>query len=169
MADFDIMCFIEYYDDKTAVYDPVTFKRIPQGQWQNFYQEPQTLDPATYGIDTPYSYLPFNVDGFARVNASALSDLTVEIAAVSGIIDITDSALTKDNFIYAWLFMQPAGQNAIDPGTSFPIATYVGSIVEASVTDVAVRWTVGTGLSVLDPQVPTRKVTADMLLKNRGK
>jgi len=169
MADFDIMCFVEYYDDKSAVLDPVTFNRIPQGQWQNFYQEPQTLDPNLYYIDTPYSYLPFNVDGFARVNASALNDLTIELAAVSGVIDITDSALTKDNFVYAWLFMQPAGQSSLDPASSFMLALYVGSIVEASVTDVAVRWTVSTGLSPLDPQIPTRKITADMLLKNRGK
>lgn len=168
MADYDIMCFVEYYEDKAAVYNPTFTKRVPQGQWQNFYQEPQTLDPA-YGVDTPYSYLPFNVDGFARVNASSLNDLTIELAAVSGVIDITDSALTKDNFVYAWLFMQPAGQPALDPITSFSIALYVGSIVEASITDVAVRWTVSTGLSPLDPQIPTRKVTADMLLKNRGK
>lgn len=169
MADFDIMCFVEYYDDKSAVLDPVTSKRIPQGQWQNFYQEPQTLDAVLYNVDTPYSYLPFNIDGFARVNASALNDLTIELGAVSTIIDITDSALTKDNFVYAWLLMQPAGQPALDPVTSFTMGLYVGSIVEASITDVAVRWTVSTGLSPLDPQIPTRKITADMLVKNRGR
>lgn len=168
MADYDIMCFVEYYEDKTAIYDPTFTWRLSQGQWQNFYQEPQTLDPA-YGVNTPYSYLPFNIDGFGRVNASALDDITVELAAVSGIIDITDSALTKDNLIWAWLFSQPAGLGAVDPLSLSFINLYIGSIVEASVTDVAVRWTISTGLSPLDPQIPTRKITADMLLKNRGK
>ena len=38
MASYDIMCFLEYYADRDSIIDPVSNLRVPQGQWQNFYQ-----------------------------------------------------------------------------------------------------------------------------------
>jgi hypothetical protein len=40
---YDIMCFLEYYADRTNVRDPITGKRSPTAKWQNFYQVPQAL------------------------------------------------------------------------------------------------------------------------------
>jgi hypothetical protein len=41
--------------------------------------------------------------------------------------------------------------------------------MEASLDDTSVTWTVNPGIDKLNAQVPTRKITADMLTKNRGK
>jgi hypothetical protein len=92
MNDFDIMCFLEYYADRTNVRDPITGKRAPTRQFQNFYQVAQT-----FSIDSDvagsYFYLAFDVDGFSSVDAGSINQLNVDIAAVGDIVDLTEQAV----------------------------------------------------------------------------
>jgi hypothetical protein len=76
MDNYDIMCFLEYYADRTNVRDPGTGKRAPTRQWQNFYQEGQTfsIDADVAGT---YLYLAFDVDGFSSVDAGSINQLNV--------------------------------------------------------------------------------------------
>ena len=61
MANKDIMCFLEYYADRASVVSGSL--RTPTNQWQNFYQEPQTLSVDSE-VGGSYQYLAFDVDGF---------------------------------------------------------------------------------------------------------
>lgn len=169
MATYDLICFLEYYEDRDAMTDPVSGLRTPTGQWQNFYQVSQTLitDPNVTG---DFAYLPFTAEGFGSAYASAVNDLAVNIAALASIVDITDTAMTSDNLVIASLYVQNAGLDTFDEDVSAQlISRYIGSIMEASLDDTSVTWTVNPGIDKLNAQVPTRKITADMLTKNRGK
>lgn len=163
MANYDLLCFLEYYEDRNNVVDSVTNLRIPNGQWQNFYQTNQILsiDP---DIGGEYSYLAFSPEGFGSCTASSISDLTLDIAATANIVDITETAMGQDNIVLASLYLQDAGKDNFDGASAQLISRYVGVLIDASISDIAVRWTVNPGINRVYPQVPTRKVTADMVI-----
>jgi hypothetical protein len=167
IINFDVLCFLEYYADRDNITDPVTGLRTPTGQWQNFYQVPQTMDidPNASG---KYAYLPFNPQGFGSCLASAMNDLDIELVAAANIVDITEDALLADNLVIAYLYVQDAGQDSFDASSAFLVSRYIGSIMEASISETSVTWTVNPGISKLNAQVPTRKITADMLDKWRN-
>lgn len=162
MANYDIMTFLEYYADRASVFDDVTNKRTPTNQWQNFYQVKQQLSTDSES-DGDYLYLPFDCQGFASTTASAISDLSVELAATAQIVDITNTAIAADNLIVASLYIQNAGNDSFHAGSAQQISRYIGSIEQASLTDDVVQWTVNPAINKLNPQVPTRLVTEDMM------
>lgn len=166
MINYDLICFLEYYQDRDNITDPVTGLRTPSGQWQNFFQVAQTMDidPNASG---KYAYLAFKPEGFGSCLASSLNDLQIELIATAGIVDITDAALTSDNLVIAYLYLQNAGIDYFDSASAYLASRYIGSIMEATITEVSVNWTVNPGISQLNAQVPTRKITADMLEKWR--
>jgi hypothetical protein len=112
MNDFDIMCFLEYYADRTNVRDPITGKRAPTRQFQNFYQVAQT-----FSIDSDvagsYFYLAFDVDGFSSVDAGSINQLNVDIAAVGDIVDLTEQAVGGGSLVIASLIVQDPGRGFI--------------------------------------------------------
>lgn len=162
LVNYDIVSFLEYYQDRDNITDPVSGLRTPTGQWQNFYQSAQTMgiDPNASG---KYAYLPFNPQGFGSCLASAMNDLEVELVASAGIVDITEDAMVSDNLVIAYMYLQDAGQDSFDVSSAFLVSRYIGSIMEAAISETAVTWTVNPGISKLNAQVPTRKVTTDML------
>lgn len=162
MPTYDVICFLEYYQNRDIITDPISGLRIPTAQWQNFYQIAQTLsvDP---DIANPFSYLAFNPSGFGSCSADALNDLTIDIAALASIVDITETALVSDNLVIASLYLQNGGQDEFDGSSAFLVSRYIGSIMEATITEIAVTWTVNPGINQLNAQVPTRKITVDML------
>ena len=164
-TNYDILCFMEYYSDRTSVISGGV--RTPTKQWQNFYQEGQELGSADSESDVTYYYLAFDVDGFGSSDAASINDLTVELAATAEIIDITDDAMAADNLLIASLYIQTAGSDAFDPSSAVRIARYIGSIQESSLSDTTVSWTVNPAINKRNPQVPTRKITANMLNKTR--
>jgi hypothetical protein len=166
MTNYDIMCFLEYYEDRNTIVDGAGL-RTPTAQWQNFYQTAQVMstDPNSSGI---YPYLGFNPRGFGACLASAMNDLDIDLVALASIVDITESALTSDNLVIAYLYVQNAGQDAFDPGSAFLASRYIGSIMEATISETSVSWIASPGISKLNAQVPTRKITADMLDKWRN-
>jgi len=166
MANYDIMCFLEYYADRTSVVDG-SGNRTPTRQWQNFYQAAQTLsiDANATGV---YSYLAFDVDGFGSTLAASINDLSVTAAATGDLVDVTDAAIAADNLVIASLYIQDAGEDAFHAASAQLISRYIGSIEGASVSDEAVSWTINPAINKLKPQVPTRKITADMLIRNIG-
>jgi len=162
MANYDIMTFLEYYADRTSVFNSGTGKRTPTNQWQNFYQVKQQLSTDSES-DGDYLYLAFDCDGFGSTTASAIGDLTVKLAATAQIVDITNTAIAADNLVVASLYIQNAGNDSFHTGSAQQISRYIGSIEEASLTDETVSWTVNPAINKLNPQVPTRLVTEDMM------
>jgi len=169
MANYDLVCFLEYYQDRDSMTDPVSGLRTPSAQWQNFYQTSQVLTPDP-NVAGEFSYLAFTAEGFGSAYASALNDLAINAVALASLVDITDAAMTSDNLVIASLYVQNAGLDTFDEDASAQlISRYIGSIMEASLDDTSVTWTVNPGIDKLNAQVPTRKITADMLTKKRGK
>ena len=165
MADYDILCFLEYYADRTSVVDG-SGNRVPTKQWQNFYQIGQTLDVDPNATGT-YFYLPFDAEGFGSTEAAAINDLSVTAAATAELVDVTDQAMGADNLVIASLYIQDVGEEALDPVSAQLISRYIGSIEGATIDDQEVKWTVNPAINKLDPQVPTRKITVGMLNKVR--
>tara|TARA_R100000734_G_scaffold3379_1_gene3141 strand:+ start:5920 stop:6429 length:510 start_codon:yes stop_codon:yes gene_type:complete len=163
MANYDVLCFLEYYPDRTNVVSGGL--RRPTYQWQNFYQTMQALGSADTSVEGNYKYLAFDVDGFGSTTASTINDLSVELAATAEIVDITDSALGLDNLVIASLYVQNAGSDAFHASSAQLISRYIGSIETASLTEASVSWTVNPAISKLNPQVPNRKITANMVDK----
>jgi hypothetical protein len=166
MANYDIMCFLEYYADRTSVVDG-SGNRTPTRQWQNFYQVAQTLsvDANATGV---YSYLAFDANGFGSSVAATINDLSITAAATGDLVDVTDAAMAADNLVIASLYIQDAGEDAFHAASAQLISRYIGSIEGASLSDETVSWTVNPAIDKLKPQVPTRKITADMLIRTIG-
>lgn len=164
MANYDVLCFLEYYADRSSVLSGSN--RNPTYQWQNFYQSVQNLGSADSNAQGDYRYLAFDVEGFGSTAASAINDLSVELAATAEIVDITDTALGADNLVIASLYVQNAGSDAFDASSAQLVSRYIGSIEAASVTETTVSWTVNPAINKLNPQVPNRKITANMVDKN---
>lgn len=167
MANYDIMCFLEYYADRTSVVDPISGLRTPSRQWQNFYQLAQTLS-VDIDVAGSYFYLAFDVDGFGSTAAASINDLSVDIAATADVVDITDAAIAADNLIIASLYIQNAGEDSFDGSSAQLISRYIGSIEGASMNDTAVSWKVNPAINKLKSQVPTRKITANMLSRQQA-
>tara|TARA_A100001201_G_scaffold101649_1_gene87291 strand:+ start:177 stop:686 length:510 start_codon:yes stop_codon:yes gene_type:complete len=164
MANYDVICFLEYYADRSSVLSGSN--RNPTNQWQNFYIDPQQLGSADSNAQGDYVYLAFDIEGFGSIGAASINDLSVEAAATVELVDITDAAISADNLIIASLYIQNAGSDAFDPSSAQLISRYIGSIEAASVTETTVSWTVNPAINKLNPQVPNRKVTANMVDKN---
>ena len=163
MANYDVLCFLEYYADRSSVLSGSN--RNPTNQWQNFYIDPQQLGSADSAAQGDYVYLAFDVDGFGSVDAASIGDLSVEAAATAELVDITDTALAADNLVIASLYVQNVGSDAFDPSSAQLISRYIGSIEGASVTETSVSWTINPAINKLNPQVPSRKITANMVDK----
>lgn len=165
MANYDILCFLEYYADRTSVVDG-SGNRTPTRQWQNFYQVPQTLSVDSDATGK-YGYLAFDVTGFGSTEAGSINDLSITAAATADLVDVTDGAMGANNLVIATLYIQDVGKDEFHSGSAQQISRYIGSIEDATVSDVEVSWTVNPAINKLNPQVPTRKVAADMLSKIR--
>lgn len=163
MANYDVLCFFEYYADRANVLSGG--KRNATYQWQNFYQNTQQLGSADTAAQGDYRYLAFDIEGFGSVEASSIGDLSFEAAATAELVDITDAALGTDNLVIASLYVQNVGSNAFDTSSAQLISRYIGSIEGASVTETSVEWTINPAINKLNPQVPTRKITVNMVDK----
>ena len=159
---YDIMCFLEYYADRTNVRDPITGKRSPTAKWQNFYQVPQTLAIDT-DITGTYPYLAFNADGFGSTTAESVNDFQVDAAAIGYIVDLTEQAVSGDSLIIASLVIQDVGFDSIDPASAEVISQYIGSIEVASISDTAISWTINPAIDKQKGQVPSRKIASNLI------
>jgi len=166
MAAKDLLCFLEYFADRDNVVNG-SGKRTPTYQWQNFYQVAQTLSVDSDATGS-YVYLAFDIDGLGSSGANEINDLSIEAAATAQLVDITDAAIGADNLVIASLYIQDAGEDALHASSAQLISRYIGSIEGASVDDEVVRWKVNPAINKLKPQVPTRKITAGMLIRQVG-
>ena len=168
MNNYDIMCFLEYYADRTNVRDPVSGLRAPTRQWQNFYQVAQTfsIDADVAGT---YMYLAFDVDGFGSVDAGSINDLEVSIAAIGDIVDLTEQAVEGGTLVVATLIVQDPGEDSFDGASAQIISRYIGSIESASLSDAEVSWTVNTAIDKQKGQVPSRKIASDLIGRFTGR
>ena len=76
--------------------------------------------------------------------------------------------MASDNLIIASLYIQDVGFDSFNGASAQLINRFIGSIVGASLTDETVQWTVNPAINKLKSQVPTRKITADMLMRQIG-
>lgn len=166
MATKDLLVFLEYFADRDSVVNG-SGKRTPTYQWQNFYQVAQTLSVDSDATGS-YEYLAFDVSGVGSTGASEINDLTVEVAATAELIDITDTAIGADNLVIVSVYIQDAGKDELHAGSAQLIGRYIGSIEGARVTDEKIDWKVNPAINKLKPQVPTRKITAGMLIRQVG-
>lgn len=168
MNDYDIMCFLEYYADRTSVRDPITGKRAPTRQWQNFYQVAQT-----FSIDTDvagsYLYLAFDVNGFSSVDAGSINQLNVDIAAIGDVVDLTEQAVGGGSLVIASLIVQNPGEDSFDASSALIVSRYIGSIESASLNDTAVTWSVNPAIDKQKGQVPSRKIASDLIGRFTGR
>ena len=164
-TNYDILCFLEYFADRSSVFSGGY--RTPTSAWQNFYQEGQVLGSADSQSNSTYYYLAFDAQGFGSTEASSINNLSIELAATAELIDITDAAMTADNLVIASLYVQAAGSNSFDASSAQLASRYIGSLMEASISDTSIAWTVNPAINKRNPQVPTRKITANMLNKTR--
>ncbi len=162
-TNYDIICFLEYYSNRSSVISGGY--RTPSNQWQNFYVEGQELGSADSAANSTYYYLAFDVDGFGSTEASRINDLSIELVATAELIDVTDAAMTADNLVIASLYVQAAGGDVFDTSSAQLVSRYIGSLEEATITDTTISWTINPAINKLNPQVPTRKITVNMLNK----
>ena len=162
MADFDILTFLEYYADKSSVLDS-NGKRSPTNAYQNFYQTAQNLT-ADSAIDQSmdFIYLAFDASGFASTEAASISDLTINLAATASIIDLTDTAIGGDRLVIASLYIQSIGQDTFSNSASL-VCRFTGTIDSAAVNDTTVTWTVSPAISKQKAQVPSRRISSDLM------
>jgi hypothetical protein len=160
MAYYDIMCFLEYYADRTNVVSGGL--RTPTRRWQNFYQvaQPLSIDAEVSGT---YSYLAFEVDGFGSAEAGSINDLSVTLAAIGDVVDLTDAAMSNDTLVIASLVIQDPGQDSLDPSSAQIISRYIGSIEAAGINDTTVNWTINPAIDKLKAQIPSRKISSDLV------
>ena len=160
----DIMCFLEYYADKTSVLDGSN-KRNPTNSYQNFYQSAQSLTgiDSDVGSTITYAYLAFDASGFGSVQASSLGDLSISLANTSEIWDLTDTAIGGDRLVIASMYIQNIGQDAMHSGSAQLISRYIGTIEQASMSDETAEWTVSPAISKQKAQVPTRRIASDLM------
>lgn len=162
MANYDIMCFLEYYADRTIVLDPISGKRAPTKQWQNFYQSSQqlTIDADAAGS---YFYLAFDAEGFGSVEAGSVNNLQITLAAIGEIVDLSDTAVEFDNLVVASLIVQDAGQASFDASSAQIISRYIGTIESVTMDDTTVNWTINPAIDKIKAQVPSRKISSDLI------
>jgi len=67
------------------------------------------------------------------------------------------------------LYLQDAGQDAVDAASAQLISRYIGGISGASMNDTAVAWSISPMIDKTRPQVPTRKVASDLIGRFTGR
>ena len=162
MANFDILTFLEYYADKLNVLNSSS-KRSPTNAYQNFYQSAQNLT-ADSDIDQSvnFNYLAFDASGFASTEAASITDLTINLAATASIVDLTDTAIGGDRLVIASLYIQSIGQDLFSNSASL-VCRFIGTIDNASLNDTTVTWTVSPAISKQKAQVPSRRISSDLM------
>lgn len=163
MAYKDLLCFLEYYADRSVVYDAGTGKRNPTRRWQNFYQAPQDLSTVDNTVQGSFVYIPFTASGFGLKTADDIGELSIEIAATGDIIDLTDTAIGTNRLVIASLYLQDAGESALDPSSATLVSRYIGGIDNATVSDTSVTWSVTPAIDKTKAQIPTRKIASDLI------
>lgn len=161
MANFDILCFLEYYADRTSVLDG-SGNRSATNQWQNFYQDPQTLSVDSESTGS-YEFLAFDVNGFGSNEGGEINDLSISVAATGAIIDLTDAAMNADNLIIASLYVQDVGSASLDVSSAQLVSRYYGAISAAVIRDESIDWTVNPAINKIKAQVPFRVIDTDLI------
>jgi hypothetical protein len=158
MANFDTMCFLEYYADRTNVISDG--KRIPTRRFQNFFKIAQ---PLSVNVEGTFEFLAFDAEGFGSDEAGSVNDFQLSLPATGDIVDLTEAAVDADTLVIASLLIQPTGQNEIDPVNVELISRYIGSVDRVSMTDETISWVVNPAIDKIKSQMPSKKISSDLI------
>lgn len=162
MSNFDILTFLEYYPDKSNVLDS-NGKRNPTITHQNFYQSAQNLTAdSAINQSLDFTYLAFDANGFSSTEASDINNLTINLAATASIVDLTDTAMSGDRLVIASLYIQSIGLEFFSNSASL-VCRYIGTIDSATINDATVSWSVTSAISKQKAQVPSKRISSDLL------
>lgn len=162
MANFDILTFLEYYTDKSSVLDS-NGKRSPSNSFQNFYQSDQNLTADTdVNQSVTFTYLAFDASGFAAAEAANITDLKINLAATADIVDLTNTAIGGDRLVIASLYIQSIGQDTFSSSATL-VNRFTGTIDSASLDETTVIWSVSPAISKQKAQIPSRRISSDLM------
>ena len=163
----DLLVFLEYYADKSSVLDGSN-KRNPTKLWQNFYQVAQSLTAVdSDGPTSDFFYLAFDASGFSSVQAARVADLSINLAATAEIVDLSDTAIGGDRLVIASLYIQNTGFDSVQSNAQL-ISRYIGTIDSVSLTSETATWSVSPAISKQKAQVPSRRISSDLIGRFEG-
>ena len=109
-----------------------------------------------------FTYLAFDASGYASTEANNINDLKINIAATADIVDLTETAMTGDRLVIASLYVQSIGQDIFSNSATL-VNRFIGTIESATINETTVIWNVSTAISKQKAQVPTKKISSDLL------
>jgi hypothetical protein len=71
--------------------------------------------------------------------------------------------------VIASLVIQDPGEDSFDATSAQIVSRYIGSIQSASLNDTTVSWTVNPAIDKLKAQIPSRKVSSDLIGRFTGR
>ena len=146
-----------------CIRDSSNGKRFPSLAYQNFYQSAQNLTAdSEINQNMSFTYLAFDANGFSSIDAASLNTLTVNLAATADIVDLTDTAITGDRLVIASLYTQSIGQEVLSNSASL-ICRFIGTIDSATIDDTTVSWVISPAISKQKAQVPSRRISSDLM------
>ena len=89
-------------------------------------------------------------------------NLNINLAATANIIDLTDTAVNGDSLVFVSLYIQNIGQETISNSANL-VCRYTGTIDNANVNDTTVTWIVSPAISQQKAQVPSRRISSDLM------
>jgi hypothetical protein len=83
-------------------------------------------------------------------------------------VDLSDTAVGGDRLVICSLYIQNVGQDAIHSSATL-ISRYIGTINSVSMTDESINWSVGSSITKEKAQIPTRRVSSDLIGRFEGR
>ena len=109
-----------------------------------------------------FTYLAFDASGFSSTEAANINNLTINLAATANIIDLTDTAIGGDRLVIASLYIQSIGQDTLSNSATL-VCRFTGTIDSASLNDTTVTWTVSPAISKQKAQIPSKRISSDLM------
>lgn len=121
-----------------------------QSYWPN-----QTVDS--------HNFYPFNVSAITSNATGGQESLTVEFAASNEIFSLVEAGLTNNYFIELSFYHFTPTADGTPPTSKTLFASYIGELISATQTEVAISIEIGSSLNPVEAQAPPRKFTTTLI------
>jgi hypothetical protein len=128
-------------------------------RWQSYY----VSTSVSYG-GAVWAYQPFDADGITAGEVQSESSISVRLPATANVIDAALLALNDARLaeLQIYEFDTLLGNNTPQAGQSL-IASYLGEVVNVSGGLTAIEMELGSSLSPIGAQVPSRSFTSKLI------